>query len=106
MGESIGIKGKVLAETSGDVLTEILRQGAKQLLQQAIEAEIEQYIDQVNGGSGERRLVRNGYLPARTIQTGIGDIEVKRPRCRTKSTDAPRERFTSKILPPYMRPQS
>ncbi|MCX6124705.1 MAG: hypothetical protein NTV34_08145 [Proteobacteria bacterium] len=65
------------SETSGDVLTAILRRGAQQLLQQAIEAEIDQYMDQVNGSFDERRVVRNGYLPARTIQSGIGDIEVK-----------------------------
>ena len=103
MGECIEIRGKVPAENSGDVLTAILRRGAQSLLQQAIEAEIEQYMDQVNGGIGERLVVRNGYLPARSIQTGIGNIEVKRPRCRAKSHDGVVERFTSKILPPYMR---
>ncbi|MCX6126386.1 MAG: IS256 family transposase [Proteobacteria bacterium] len=103
MGECIGIRGKGPAESSGDVLTAILRRGAQSLLQQAIEAEIDQYMAQVNGSSGDRLVVRNGYLPARAIQTGIGDIEVKRPRCRTKRSDASSERFTSKILPPYMR---
>lgn len=103
MGECIGIKGKGIVENSGDVLTAILRRGAQSLLQQAIEAEIDQYMDQVNGGIGERLVVRNGYLPPRAIQTGIGDIEVKRPRCRAKSQEAVGERFTSKILPPYMR---
>ncbi len=61
MGECIGIRGKVPAENSGDVLTAILRRGAQSLLQQAIEAEIDQYMDQVNGGIGERLVVRNGY---------------------------------------------
>ena len=88
MGECIKIKNKVPEQSSVDILTAILRRGAQQLLQQAIEAEIQQYMDQVNGGSKDPVVIRHGYLPARLIQTGIGNIEVKRPRCRPKGDKA------------------
>ena len=88
MGRCIKIKSRVPEESSGDVLTAILRRGAQQLLQQAIEAEIEQYMDQVNSSSEELLVIRNGYLPTRRIQTGIGDIEVRKPRCRPRGQEA------------------
>ncbi len=66
---------------SDDPLTDILRAGARQLLAQAIEAEVEGHIvahaDLTDAG-GRRRVVRHGYLPEREIQTGIGAVRVKR----------------------------
>jgi hypothetical protein len=65
-----------------DALTEVLRSGARELLQQAIEAEVAEFIAQHRElkDKGERqRVVRNGYQPERTIQTGIGDVPVKQP---------------------------
>jgi transposase-like protein len=59
-------------------------------------------MDQVNSSSEELLVIRSGYLPTRKIQTGIGNIEVKRLRCRPRGQEKPEERFTSKILPPYM----
>ncbi|MCP4659965.1 MAG: IS256 family transposase [bacterium] len=91
-----------------DVLTEVLRQGARRMLVEAVEDEVAQYIqahaDQ-RGADGRRLVVRNGHMPARRIQTGLGPIEVARPRVNDKRTDAngDRIRFTSKILPPYLR---
>jgi hypothetical protein len=68
---------------SDDPLTDILRAGARQLLTQAVEAEIEGHIAahaDLTDAFGRRRIVRHGYLPAREIQTGIGAVRVKAPR--------------------------
>jgi transposase-like protein len=97
-------KPEVLVE---DPLTEVLRRGAKQLLVQALEAEIAGFLklhENVRDENGKRQVTRNGYMPERTVQTGIGDIEVRAPRAadRRKNGGA-KIRFTSSILPPYLR---
>jgi len=97
-------KPEVLVE---DPLTEVLRRGAKQLLVQALEAEIASFLklhEHVRDENGKRQVTRNGYMPDRTVQTGIGDIEVRAPRAadRRKGGGA-KIRFTSSILPPYLR---
>jgi len=89
-----------------DALTEILRLGAQQLLAQAVEAEVADWIDRHQGcqdARGHRQVVRNGHLPARTITTGVGPVEVKQPRVHDRRPAAEREKFTSAILPPYLR---
>jgi len=89
-----------------DVLTEILRQGAQQLLATAVEAEVAEYVDgrqHIVSRVGHRQVVRNGYLPQRTIQTGVGAVEVRQPRVHDRRSLDEREQFTSKILPPYLR---
>ncbi len=91
-----------------DVLTEVLRHGAQRMLIEAIENEVAEYIEAHAGqqdADGRRLVVRNGHMPGRSIQTGLGPIEVARPRVNDKRTDAhgQRLRFTSKILPPYLR---
>jgi transposase-like protein len=86
-----------------DVLTEVLRSGARELLQQAIEAEVAEFIAQHRElkDAGERqRVVRNGYQPERSIQTGIGDVPVKQPRVRDRQGTI---KFSSSILPRYLR---
>ena len=91
-----------------DVLNEILRQGARKMLAAAIDNEVTEYItahaDQ-RDDNGRRRVVRNGHLPERSIQTGLGPIPVRQARVNDRRTDAEgnRIRFTSKILPPYLR---
>ena len=91
-----------------DPLTEVLRHGARTLLAQAIEAEVATFLashaDLVDK-AGRRRLVRNGFLPERTIQTGIGEVPVRQPRVRDRGPAAAdaRIRFTSSILPRYLR---
>lgn len=97
-----------LSINSRDALTEILRQGAQEMLAAAIENEVIEYIaGHTNRRNAEgRRLVRrNGYLPQRTIQTGIGPVDVQQPRVndRRLDQDGQRMRFSSKILPPYLR---
>lgn len=91
-----------------DVMSEILRQGARKMLANAIEAEVDDYIvthSDVRDAEGHRVVVRNGYLPAREIQTGLGALEVRQPRVNDKRFDdaGERIRFSSKILPPYLR---
>jgi transposase-like protein len=96
----------VPVSSSQDVLTELLRTGAQQLLAQAVEAEVADWIEQrkqLTDPSGHRQVVRNGHLPERTITTGLGPIEVKQPRVHDRRPAADKEKFTSAILPPYLR---
>ena len=78
------------------------------MLAQAIESEVEVFLADyahLTLGNGHRRVVRNGYLPEREIQTGIGPVSVRMPRTRDKGGAGTGGRicFTSKILPPYLR---
>lgn len=89
-----------------DPLTEICRKGAREMLTRALEDEVERFLeqfDQIRDSSGKRMVTRNGYLPERTIQTGIGDITVKAPRVADRRKSGAKVRFTSSILPPYLR---
>src|ERR1700730_2141511 len=92
--------------TSGDVLTEVIGQGAKQVLSQAIEAEVSEWIErhqQHEDAQGRQQVVRNGFLPQRTILTGVGPVEVKQPRVHDRRPKEEAEKFASQILPPYLR---
>src|SRR4051795_428298 len=89
-----------------DVLTDLLRDGARRMLAQAVEAEVAAWIDDhahLVDGRGRRQVVRNGHLPERAIQTGIGAVEVQQPRVRDRRPADQREAFISAILPPYPR---
>jgi len=90
-----------------DPITDILRQGARKLLAQALETEIEIFINnykELTDDSGHQRVVRNGYLPERNIQTGIGPVPVNAPRVRDRHCESSnRIRFSSSILPAYLR---
>lgn len=91
---------------SDDPLTEILRRGARALLAQAVEAEVADYLQErshLKDEAGRRQVVRNGYLPERTVLTGIGPVEVEQPRVRDRRPPDEREVFSSAILPPYLR---
>jgi putative transposase len=92
--------------TSKDVLTEILHKGAQQMLAQAIQQEVEAWIAERAGlrdAEGRHQVVRNGYLPERTITTGVGEVAVRQPRVRDRRPADEAEKFTSRILPPYLR---
>ena len=93
--------------TFTDSLTDILRDGARTLLAQAIEAEVADYLGQhgdLSTADGRRRLVRHGHLPERGIMTGIGPVGVRQPRVRDRTGSGDqRIRFSSAILPPYAR---
>ena len=89
-----------------DVLTDVLRQGAQQLLAQAIDAEVADWIERHQhclDDRGHRQVVRNGHLPQRTITTGLGQVPVKQPRVQDRRPPHEREKFASAILPPYLR---
>ena len=90
-----------------DPLTDILRNGARQLLAQAVEAEVAAFFAAHAGltsEDGRQRLVRHGHLPERTIQTGIGPVKVRQPRLRDRgATEGEHIRFSPTILPPYAR---
>jgi transposase-like protein len=91
---------------SKDVLGEVLRLGAQRLLAQAIEAEVAEWIDSRShlcNDAGHRQVVRNGFMPERTILTGVGPVEVKQPRVHDRRPADEKEHFNSKILPPYLR---
>ena len=102
------IHNESVSMSSRDVLTDILRRGAQDMLAEAIENEVAEYI-RTHGhhrdDQGHRLVVRNGHLPGRTIQTGIGPVEIQQPRINDKRIDenGRRMRFSSSILPPYLR---
>ena len=94
--------------STNDVLSEILRDGAREMLGKAIEAEVADYLAahaHERDADGHRLVVRNGHAVARELQTGLGAIPVKQPRVNDKRVDddGNRFRFTSHILPPYLR---
>lgn len=94
--------GQPVSETKS-VLEEVLRQGAREMLLKAIEAEVAGYIDQhseLRDEAGHRLVVRNGHLPEREILTGLGPVPIRQPRVNDKR---PGQKFTSSILPPFMR---
>ena len=90
-----------------DPLTEILRAGARRLIAQAVEAEFETFLAsnaELVLADGRQRVVRHGHDPVRAIQTGIGPVEVQKPKARDRgATTGARIRFTSNILPKWAR---
>jgi len=87
-----------------DLLTELLRVGSHKLIVGTVEAEFAELLSQFAGcvdGQGRRVLVRNGYLPEREIQTGIGPVKVRVPKARDRSGSG--IKFNSRLLPPYLR---
>ena len=88
----------------GDVLTELLRNGAQELIRQAVEAELRELLDQHatrRTEDGRAGVVRSGYLPERELQTGVGPVTVRIPKVRAK-TGKP-VTFRSALVPPYVR---
>ena len=87
-------------------LDEIVRQGAQQMLQAAIDAEVDQFLIEHAAKTdehGRRYVVRNGHLPSRTVATGAGELEIQQPRVRDNDPDkSKRARFTPSIIPQYI----
>jgi len=102
--ESASILGQEGASTvCQNALEATLRQGAQVLLQAAIDNEVSDYIQahqHQRDDQGHRQVVRNGHLPQRQLQTGIGNVSVRQPRINDRRSG---QRFTSAILPPYLR---
>jgi len=90
-----------------DMLTDVLRSGARQLLAHAVEAEVESFIEEYADHrleDGRARIVRHGHLPERDIQTGIGAVQVEQPRVRDRGgVDGDRIKYSPHILPKYAR---
>jgi putative transposase len=87
-----------------DPLTELLRAGARQLIEQAVETELQELLAAHAGrllADGRAGVVRNGYLPEREIQTGLGPITVRIPKVRVKTGEP--VTFRSALVPPYVR---
>jgi transposase-like protein len=100
----VACRGEKAAEETRQGLDEVLREGARRMLQEAIEVEVADYVDQHQGergpDSGQRLVVRNGRLPAREILSSLGPIPIRQPRVRDRREGM---KFTSAILPPYLR---
>ena len=89
----------------GGVLEALARKGARQLLAQAMEAEVAEFVQKHSGTTdeeGRRVVVRNGHLPERELVTGIGPLKIRQPRVDDRALDQDK-RFSSQILPRYLR---
>lgn len=85
MSEATATRSLHPVDSTRDPLTEVLRRGARKLLAAALESEVEAFLagyNDVRDADGHRVVVRNGYLPEREVQTGIGAVPVKQPRVR------------------------
>lgn len=97
------LKNPGFAMPVNDILTELLREGAQRLLASAVEKEVKMFLERFNEEKlpdGRARMVRNGHRPERSIQTGLGSLNVTMPRVRDRKSKI---QFTSAILPPYLR---
>lgn len=108
MGKTNALNLKKPESFIDDPITEILRNGARRLLAAALEAEINAFVEQYSGlldDEGKKRITRNGYLPERNLQTGIGPVKIRAPRaCDRKGEKGHNKiKFTSTILPAYLR---
>jgi len=98
---------KMQGQLPGTILEELAREGARQLLAQALEAEVDEFLEKHQGktdGDGRRQVVRNGYMPVRQLVTGIGPVTIRQPRLDDRELkEGAEERFNSQILPRYLR---
>ena len=94
-------------ENTWSVLEQVAREGARKMLQLALENEIGEFIQKhssLTDCNGKKVVTKNGYMPAREILTGMGPLEIKQPRIDDRSLKGYScERFTSNILPRYLR---
>lgn len=84
-------------------LEDVLREGARRMLQTTMEGEGADYVaahQELRDAGGRRVVVRNGYLPQRDLLTGMGPVRIRQPRVRDRR---PGEKFTSRILPRFLR---
>lgn len=87
-----------------DALSELVRQGTRQIIAQAVEAELQEFLNHyqdLKDEQGRQEVVRNGYLPGRTIVTGIGEVEIQVPKVRDRTHSG--IKFNSSLLPPYLK---
>jgi len=89
-----------------DPLTDLLHVGARKLITQTVETEISLFLEHFKDlklPDGRQQIVRNGHLPERKVQTGIGPVKIKVPRARDRAPQEESTRFHSNLLPPYMK---
>jgi transposase-like protein len=95
-------EGRVVGE-SKSALDKLVREGARRMLQEALENEVTEYLARmgsVRTQAGRQAIVRNGFLPARELVTGVGPVRIRQGRVRDQRRKL---KFTSRILPPYLR---
>lgn len=100
----ISLPASETTESFSDALSDLICRGARQIIAQAIEAELQDFLAQYRDHRDERGrqvVVRNGYLPERTITTGVGEVEIQVPKVRDRSGSG--IKFTSQLLPPYLK---
>ena len=93
----------LIEEETHSSLEAMLREGARRMLQSALEMEVEAYIERCQAqrdGEGQRLVVRNGHHRTREVVTGVGKIAIRQPRIHDRRAE---HHFTSAILPPYLR---
>ena len=98
----VALKDRVALD-SRSALDTLLREGARTLLQSAIEAEVAEYLAahrDARDEQGRQLVVRNGHLPERDLVTGVGPVRIEQPRVRDRREG---KRFSSQLLPPFMR---
>jgi len=90
-------------QPGNDPLTELIRNGARALIAQAVEAELAEMLEHHDNLTvdGKKAVIRNGYLPERSIQTGVGDVQVRIPKVRDRS--GRNIKFNSSLVPPYLK---
>jgi len=96
------VEGRVGAESKTS-LDSLVREGARRMLQEALENEVAEYMARMSDlrtKEGRQAVVRNGYLPARDLVTGAGPVRLQQGRVRDRRRKL---KFTSRILPPYLR---
>jgi len=90
-------------EAISDPLTDLLRSGARKLIEEAVEAEMEELLSHYSNHrteTGHAGVVRNGYLPERELQTGVGPVTIKIPKVRSRTGEP--VVFQSALAPPYV----
>jgi putative transposase len=100
----VSLKTPETCESFTDALSELVRQGAQQIIAQAVETELKEFLldyQDLKDDQGRQAAVRNGYLPQRTVMTGIGSVEIQVPKVRDRSERG--IKFNSRLLPPYLK---
>ena len=105
--DELGLRGFLKeddAAASRRVISEMIRQGVQRIIQLMLETEVAAYVEALEGErdpqTGRRQVVRNGYLPEREFQTGVGSVKIRKPRVHDRREG---HAFESVIVPPYMR---
>ncbi len=102
-GRPAGLEG----QDPRSALEEVVREGARQMLAQALELEVSEYLQKhadKTDETGRRMVVRNGYLPQRQLLSGVGPLTIRQPRVDDRAlANGQEERFSSSILPKYLK---